>query len=171
MCVSDEILDAVEGDNMDFEIEDLGSDSGEHAPYAAMEIDGDEEDTNPSPIALWAELCEQDHSSCIDADFMAKIRLCSNQDDGGDASRRIPGVFLCFFVSAFGFSLIHLYCSCTRKRGKQAKCCRSVRRHFSAAGAQLHYREQAVSRARRCIAGSLDEGECFGVVFSCLIIF
>ncbi len=171
MCLSDEILDAVEGDHMDFEIEDLGSDSGENAPYADMEIDGDEDDSNPSPIALWAELCEQDHSSCIDADFMAKIRSCCNQDDGGDASRRIPGVFDVFFVSATVFSLIHLYCSCTRKRGKHAKRCRSVRRHFSAAGAQLHHREQAVSRARRCIVGSLDEGDCFGVVFLCLIIF
>ncbi len=61
-----------------------------------MEIDAEDKDQHPTPIAVWSELCEQDGSVGIDADLMHKIRICKNTDDHGDVSRRIPGIE-CYF--------------------------------------------------------------------------
>ena len=58
-----------------------------------MEIDGEEDDNFPTPIAVWSELCEQDGSVGLDADLMHKIRNCKVPDDHGDVSRRIPGTY------------------------------------------------------------------------------
>jgi hypothetical protein len=74
-----------------------------------MEIEGEEDDNHPTPIAVWSELIEQDGSVGIDSDLMDKIRKCENPDDNGDASRRVPGRFNnCLFGCVPDFD--RLYC-------------------------------------------------------------
>jgi hypothetical protein len=56
---------------------------------AGMEIDGDD-DSHPTPLAIWSELTEQANSTEIDADFMARVGACETPGDEGDTSRRSP---------------------------------------------------------------------------------
>jgi hypothetical protein len=56
-----------------------------------MEIEGEEDESEPTPIAVWNELMEQDESVGITQDLLHKIRRCKVPNDGGDTSRRTPG--------------------------------------------------------------------------------
>ncbi len=58
-----------------------------------MEIDGEEDDDSPTPIAVWSELVEQDWSSQIDTDFMHRVQTCATPGDEGNTTYQIPGIF------------------------------------------------------------------------------
>jgi hypothetical protein len=62
-----------------------------HIEDVNMEIEGEEDDSEPTPIAVWNELMEQDESIGLTQDLLHKIRKCKVPNDGGDASRRTPG--------------------------------------------------------------------------------
>jgi hypothetical protein len=55
-----------------------------------LEIEGEDNEEAPTPIAVWQELVEQDGPIGVTEDLMAKTRICRNSDDLGDESRRIP---------------------------------------------------------------------------------
>ena len=56
-----------------------------------MELEDEDIDPHPTPIAVWQELVEKDGSVGVDADLLWKSRRCQIPGDEGDESRRIPG--------------------------------------------------------------------------------
>ncbi len=55
-----------------------------------LEIEAEDNEEAPTPIAVWQELVEQDGPIGVTEDLMAKTRICRNSDDFGDESRRVP---------------------------------------------------------------------------------
>jgi hypothetical protein len=58
--------------------------------FPALEIEAEDNEEVPTPIAVWQELVELDGPLGVTEDLMAKTRICRNSDDFGDESRRVP---------------------------------------------------------------------------------
>jgi hypothetical protein len=58
--------------------------------FPRLEIEAEDNEEAPTPIAVWQELVEADGPIGVNEDLMAKTRICRNSDDFGDESRRVP---------------------------------------------------------------------------------
>ncbi len=58
--------------------------------FPCLEIEAEDNEEAPTPIAVWQELVEEDCPIGVNEDLMAKTRICQNSYDFCDESRWVP---------------------------------------------------------------------------------